>query len=71
MCFKKAYYSVSREVLYDILTEFGIPMKLLRLIKLCLKEAYNRVRVGEYLSDKFPVKNCLKKEMFYRHCLST
>jgi hypothetical protein len=31
--FKKAYDSVRREVLYDILIEFGISMKLIRLIK--------------------------------------
>jgi hypothetical protein len=32
--FKNAYDSVRREVLYDILTEFGVPMKLVRLIKI-------------------------------------
>jgi hypothetical protein len=31
--FKKAYDSVKREVLYYILLEFGIPKKLVRLIK--------------------------------------
>ena len=34
--FKKAYDSVRWEVLYNILIEFGIPMKLVRLIKMCL-----------------------------------
>jgi hypothetical protein len=34
--FKKAYDSVRREVLYNILMKFGIPMKLVRLIKMCL-----------------------------------
>ncbi|KAJ4449205.1 hypothetical protein ANN_00602 [Periplaneta americana] len=44
--FKKAYDSVKREVLYDILIEFGIPKKLVRLIKMCLSETYSRVRIG-------------------------
>jgi hypothetical protein len=34
--FKKAYDSVGREVLYSILIEFGVSMKLIRLIKVCL-----------------------------------
>jgi hypothetical protein len=34
--FKKAYDSVRREVLYNSLIEFGVPMKLVRLIKTCL-----------------------------------
>ena len=32
--FKKAYDSVRREALYNILVEFGIPKKLVRLIKM-------------------------------------
>jgi hypothetical protein len=35
---KKAYDSVRREALYNILIEFGIPKKLVRLIKMCLPE---------------------------------
>jgi purine nucleoside phosphorylase len=59
--FKKVYDSVTREVLYNILTEFGIPMKLVRLIKMCLNETYFTVRVGKHLSDMFPVRNGLKQ----------
>ena len=42
---KKAYDSVRREVLYNIPIEFGILMKLVRLIKMC-----SRVRVCKHLS---------------------
>ena len=61
--FKKAYDSVRREVLYtsNILIEFGIPKKLVRLIKMCLTETYSRVRVGKNLSDMFPIRNGLKQ----------
>jgi hypothetical protein len=33
---KKAYDSVRREALYNILIQFGIPMTLVRLVKMCL-----------------------------------
>ena len=59
--FKKAYDSVRREVLYNILMEFGIPKKLIRLIKMCLTETYSRVRVGKSLSDMFSTRNGLKQ----------
>jgi len=59
--FKKAHDSVRREVLYNILIEFGVPQKLVRLIKMCLIETYSRVRVGKNLSDMFPIRNGLKQ----------
>ncbi|KAJ4428004.1 hypothetical protein ANN_24017 [Periplaneta americana] len=59
--FKKAYDSVKREVLYDILIEFGIPKKLVRLIKMCLSETYSRVRIGQFVSDAFPIHCGLKQ----------
>ena len=59
--FKEAYDSVRRAVLYTILIGFGIPMKLVRLIKMCLHDPYNRVWVGKYLFDMFPIKNGLKQ----------
>jgi hypothetical protein len=37
---KKAYGSVEREVLYNILIELGAPKKQVRLIKMCLKETH-------------------------------
>jgi hypothetical protein len=49
-----------REVLCN-LSEFGIPVKLLRLTKICLNETYSRVFVGRHLSDMFPVKIGLKQ----------
>jgi hypothetical protein len=48
---------VRREVLYNILIEFGVPMKLVRLIKMCLNETYSKVRIGKHLSDSLPIQN--------------
>jgi hypothetical protein len=63
MNFKKAYDSVRREVFYNILIQFGVPMKLVRLIKLCLNETYSEVRIGKDLSDSFPIQNYLKQDV--------
>ena len=61
LCFKKAYDSVRRKLLYNFLIEFGIPMKLVRLVKMCLNETYSRVWVGKHLSDMSPFKNGSKQ----------
>jgi hypothetical protein len=31
-------------------------MKLVRLIKMCLNETYNKVRIGKHLSDSCPIQ---------------
>jgi hypothetical protein len=54
------YDSVRREVLYNILIEFVVPMKLVRLIKMCLNETYSKVLIGKHLSESFPIQNSLK-----------
>lgn len=45
--FKKVYYSVKREVLYNIL---GIPMKSVGLTRLCLNKTYTEVGFGKHLA---------------------
>jgi len=49
----KTYDSVRAEVLYNILTEFHIPIKLVRLIKMSLNKTKNKVCRGKVLSDAF------------------
>jgi hypothetical protein len=58
--FKKAYDSVRWEVLYNILIEFEVPMKLVNLIKMCLNKTYSKVRIRKHLSDNVPIQNGLK-----------
>jgi hypothetical protein len=45
----------------NILIEFGVPMTLVRLIKMCLNETHSNVRIGKHLSDSFPIQNSLKQ----------
>jgi hypothetical protein len=60
--FKKAYYdSVRGEVLYNILIEFGIPLKLVSLIEMCLSKTSTEVYIGKHMFDAFPVDSVLKQ----------
>ena len=43
------------------LIEFDIPLRLVRLIKVCQTETYSRVQVGKNLSGTFPIRNGLKQ----------
>ena len=47
--------------MYTTLIEFGIHMKMARLIKLCLTEKFRTVRVGKHLSDMLSIRNGLKQ----------
>jgi hypothetical protein len=47
--------------LYNILIEFGVPMKLVRLIKMCLNETYSKVHTGKHLSNSSSIQNGLEQ----------
>jgi hypothetical protein len=36
-------------------------MKLVRLIKMCLKKMYSKIHIGKYLSENFLIQNGLKQ----------
>jgi len=59
--FKKTYDSVRGEILFNFLIEFGIPSKLVKLIKMRLNETYSKVRTGKNLSDAVPTQSGLKQ----------
>jgi ribosomal protein S3AE len=69
--FKKACDSARRKVLFNILIEFGLEIKLVRLIKMCLNGTYSNVRINKHLSDAFPIQNALKQGDDLSHCFST
>jgi hypothetical protein len=45
----------------NILTDFGVTMKLLRPNKMCLNETFSKVHIGKHLSDSFCIQNDLKQ----------
>jgi hypothetical protein len=50
------------EVLYNILIDFVVSMKL---IKMCSNKTYREVRVGKHLADNFPFQNGLKQRCLF------
>jgi len=55
--FEKAYDSVMRKVLCNILLQFDIPIKLI----LCLDETYSNVCIGKNMSNASPIMNSMKQ----------
>jgi hypothetical protein len=53
--FNKDYDSLSRELLYNNLIEFGVPIQLIRLIKIRLNETYSKVRIAKPLPHSFHI----------------
>jgi len=47
--------------LYSNLIEFGVPVKLIRLIKMCLNESYSKVHTDRNLVHAFSTQNGLKQ----------
>ena len=47
--------------MFDNELEFGIPRKLVRLVKVSLTETFSRVRVSKNMSDRFPIRKGLKQ----------
>jgi len=46
---------------YNILTKFCIPMKLVMLITMYINETYSKVCRGKSVSDPFPIQDGLKQ----------
>jgi hypothetical protein len=61
MNFKKEYDSAGREVWCDILTGFGVSMKLVLFMQLCLNYTCGVAWKGKHLCDTFPVHDGLKQ----------
>jgi hypothetical protein len=59
--FKKACDSVRMVVLHSIVIEFGILMRLVRILKICSDESYSEVCINKHLSDAFLIQNGLKQ----------
>lgn len=59
--FEKAYDTVRRNYLWSVLIEFGIPQKLIRLIKECMENSKCKIKIGTFISDSFEVQSGVRQ----------
>jgi hypothetical protein len=51
--YKQAYGSINRDQLIEIIKEFGIPSKIVRLVKMTLEKTNNKVEIQGKMSPSF------------------
>ncbi|VVC27148.1 Endonuclease/exonuclease/phosphatase,Reverse transcriptase domain [Cinara cedri] len=59
--YKQAYDSIIREKLWKVLKDFGLPTKLINMIKLCNPNTSSRVKVNNEISSSFIINSGLKQ----------
>ncbi|CAI6362616.1 unnamed protein product [Macrosiphum euphorbiae] len=58
--FRKAYDSIHRNSLYNLMEEFGFQKKLINLTKLAMEGVKYQVRVDNIMSEAFSIETRLK-----------
>ena len=58
---RKAYDSVSRQALWKVLEKYGVPEKMLNVVKSFHEGMHAEVRVGSTVTDRFEVRNGLRQ----------
>ena len=61
MDFKSAYDSIHREKLLCAMSEFGIPSKLIRLVKTTMTNVQCSVKIQSHLSEPIPTTRGVKQ----------
>ncbi len=58
---RKAYDSVPRQALWKVLEKYGVPEKMLNVVKSFHEGMHAEIRVGSTVTDRFEVRNSLRQ----------
>ena len=72
--FTKAFDSIHRPALWEILSHYGIPNKIISIIKMLYRDFQARVICGMELTDSFPIKTgvkqgCMLSPLLFTFCI--
>ena len=59
--FKQAYDSIHRPSMWNIMEEFGIPRKLINMVKVCYRNSKSCVQVGKKKTNSFEIETGLRR----------